>query len=175
MPIDDLSGIEAPALQGLAGVAIFQAAWAARAEAADPRGASVSKIGLAINSPLSRSQDHMHIHLDCVRSAVQAALGTADIGETWSWLSPGLLRRRYIARRVAAERLADFNPFAALMAFLPKPQLIAQSSLAAIPTPDGGMILLADIRPHSWAEGLLDHSARGPTCGGAAADASPQR
>ena len=70
-------------------------------------------IGLAINAVSRRSQDQLHIHIDCVAPDVRAALGawrdklTAD----WQILPFPLAGRRYWARRLDSPDLADAAPF----------------------------------------------------------------
>jgi CDP-diacylglycerol pyrophosphatase len=158
-PIGDLAGLEAPALQGPDGAQIFSIAWAARTAvvAASGRRLTLSDVGVAINSPMARSQDHLHIHLDCAAPQIRTALRDATVGAEWTWLPQPIGGRRYLARRVAASDLAALNPFVLLTQFPPAPKLILQSSLAAFPAPGGDVYLVADVRPNAMAELLLDH------------------
>lgn len=160
-PTADVAGLEDPRLQGADGAAVFAAALAARtlvvAAAGGP--AALADVGLAVNSPMARSQDHLHIHVDCVAAATRAALDAGGpLGSEWRWLPGALEGRRYLARR-APEGL-DLNPFAELAALLPAPRLIRQAGIAVISS-DGGLALLADLRPGAMAELLLDHGCKG--------------
>jgi CDP-diacylglycerol pyrophosphatase len=162
-PVADLAGLEAAALQGREGAQIFAAAWAARGAvvAASPRPLALPDVGVAINSPRTRSQDHLHLHLDCVGAPLRAALRDPTIGAQWTWLPQAVHGRRYLARRVAARDIAALNPFAMLMEYPPAPKLILQASLAAVPAADGDLFLVADVRPNASAEQLLDHRCSG--------------
>ena len=59
-------------------------------------------IGLAINAASRRSQDQLHIHVDCVAPDVRAALGAYRdrLGADWHVLPFLLAGRRYWARRL---------------------------------------------------------------------------
>ncbi len=70
-------------------------------------------ISLAINSAVSRSQDQLHIHVDCVREEVRAALilHAAEIGNSWTRLSFPISGHHYMAMWVPGEKLGATNPF----------------------------------------------------------------
>jgi len=168
MPTDSVSGIEAPALQGPRGAAYWRAALAARHYVSDAlqNRLPVSAVGLEVNSADGRSQDQLHIHLDCMRRSVMAALKAhgGAVGEAWSPFPVPLEEVPYIALRVPADAVADFNPFAAL-AHVPGWQgHLHDATFAAVEAvpedPRGGMILLAYREPEASAEYLMDHSCR---------------
>ena len=118
---------------------------------------------MAINGVGSRTQDQLHIHVDCVRADVRAALqtGAAEIGDKWGDFR--LLGRVYRARRINGEE-PDPDPFRLLAEDRPSLPL-ADDSLAVI-----GVRFSPAARPdsHCWrkrrrrgevhAENLLDHS-----------------
>ena len=94
MPTASVSGVEAPLLRRDGGPNYFQAAWDARSfvqgEVARPLG--WDDVGLAINSRSTRSQDQLHIHVDCVDRRVKRALAaSADRFPTDRWLQGGLV------------------------------------------------------------------------------------
>jgi len=115
IPTKRLSGIESPDLVAPDAPNYWQAAWEARRylnlklERTLPRNA----IGMAVNSSAKRSQDQLHIHIDCVRPEVVRALAehADDIGEQWRTTPFRLIGRYFIARRVSSPDLEDVNPF----------------------------------------------------------------
>jgi len=71
---------------------------------------------LAVNSPYGRSQDQLHIHIDCVRQDVRDALAAHrdSIDMTWSEFPVKLAGQPWRAFRVDGENLGTVNPFALL-------------------------------------------------------------
>ena len=72
VPTTPISGIESPALQGDNAPNYWAAAWDARrfVEEGARRQLPRDKIGMAINSAASRSQDQLHIHVACIAPKV---------------------------------------------------------------------------------------------------------
>ena len=124
---------------------------------------------MAINSVFSRSQNQLHIHVDCVRSDVRRILAEneAAIGATWARLPVNLAGQWWKVRRLAGEDLGDRNPFALLVRGDPgAARRMSRETLAVIGATfsDGspGFYLLSDHEDlvHNdagFAEGLLDH------------------
>ena len=118
IPTRQISGIESPALLEPDAPNYWGAAWDARSYLLErarkplPRDA----ISLAINSSVDRSQDQLHIHIDCVRADVRTLLAehAAEIGGTWAELGFDLAGRRYRAMRIGKPDLGDSNPFSLL-------------------------------------------------------------
>ena len=81
-------GIEAPSLRREGAPNYFADAWAARRLAfpAD-RLLPASAIGLAINSQRGRTQDQLHIHIDCLRKEVRAKLAQSPLPPHSGWAS----------------------------------------------------------------------------------------
>lgn len=166
MPAAPLSGMESPELRRPEAAIYWQAALAARplaAAALDGR-VPVSGIGMAVNSQAGRTQDHLHIHVDCVHPRVLAALGAHRdaIRSTWARLDFPLEGERYVAKRVDLSGPEMLNPFAD-MAHLPGAHDQGAVSLAVIGAPDpvrdgASFLIFASTRPGSHAETLLDHS-----------------
>jgi CDP-diacylglycerol pyrophosphatase len=113
IPTDEIAGIESPqALEPAAG-AYWQAAWNARffvyglLQRPLPRDA----IALAINSQRDRTQDQLHIHVDCLKSSVRSILRQrlGEISRVWSPVPLRLEGADYRAIRLDA--LAGSNPF----------------------------------------------------------------
>jgi len=118
LPTAFVSGIESPDLLRPNAPNYFADAWRERgyveraARRTLPRGA----MSLAINAVRNRSQNHLHIHMDCVRLDVQVTLQRllAGIGDNWAELPEPLVGHTYRARRVLAENLDAANPFVLL-------------------------------------------------------------
>ncbi len=114
IPTARVTGIEDRALLAPDAPDYFGAAWhgrhavLARLERPLPRDA----LSLAINSDTGRSQNQLHIHIDCLRPDVRAALHTEAerIGTAWAPFPHGIDGRPYIARRVEQADLAGVNP-----------------------------------------------------------------
>lgn len=171
VPTMRVSGIESPKLLEPGDPNYWQAAWEARSWFERRAGGDVSRddIGMAINSRYGRSQDQLHIHIDCVRTDVRAVLAAhADqIGESWRPLGAKLAGEAYEARRVTGAELGARDPF----------RLLAEGDMAAavdmgaetlavlgatFASAEPGFWLLAARggvaeNPHGSAETLLDH------------------
>jgi CDP-diacylglycerol pyrophosphatase len=77
-------------------------------------------IGLAVNSIYGRSQDQLHIHIDCVRPDVARSVAAQRdrIGHEWRPLAANLAGGRYFVRWISEKDLAANDPFK-LLAELP--------------------------------------------------------
>lgn len=174
IPTQRVSGIESPELLTPASPNYWQAAWTARRLIERQLGRPLPRadIGLAINALVGRTQNQLHIHIDCVRPGVQHALQIheAQIGPHWSDLDFTLAGGRYRARWISGEDLGANDPFKLLADGDPIARvdmadetlvLIAASRLDGAP----GFVLLSDRADPSRGdigagEGLLDHSCR---------------
>ncbi|TXM99783.1 CDP-diacylglycerol diphosphatase [Methylobacterium sp. WL103] len=176
LPTVTVAGLEAPALRGTIGAAYWRAALAARHFVSDPlKGrVPVAEVGLAVNSARGRSQDQLHIHLDCMKPRVLASLKAHAhaIRGTWAPFPIPLVGDRYLAMRVPAAEADRFNPFTAL-ARLPGRRDLRETSFAAVATAAGdsepGFYVLAYRAPRASAEDLMVHtcSAYGRAAAGA--------
>lgn len=123
IPTTRLGGIESAAVRAPNAPNHFAAAWRARTFIDEhlPQPLSRDAVVLAINSRFARSQDQLHIHIDCIRADVRAALAAhaAAIGPRWARFAVPLAGRRYRAMRVMGETLGAANPFALLAAGVP--------------------------------------------------------
>ncbi|HEX3847042.1 MAG TPA: CDP-diacylglycerol diphosphatase [Steroidobacteraceae bacterium] len=121
IPTATIAGVESPELRDPAAPNFFEDAWRARALLAVRIGHGVDRAatGLALNPRHARSQDQLHIHIECLRPDFAASLGAAarDIGGTWAPVEVG--GSRYLAIRAAGEELRD-NPIASLAAQRPE-------------------------------------------------------
>lgn len=177
VPVAAVTGIEAPELLRDGGPNYLQDAWDARSfvEAEVKRPLGWDDVGLAVNSRSTRSQDQLHVHVDCVDWRVKRALKASLAGiPTDRWQEAGLVEHghRLWARRIDAPDLGSVNLFRladAIPGFAPTP---AETLLAVVGTlmPDGRrsfVALAAQSDPARAAgqftsEHLLDHDCRAP-------------
>lgn len=174
IPTARISGMESPDLLAPDAVNYFADAWEARSyvSAGLHRDLPPDDISLAINSLASRSQDQLHIHIDCVGKDIYDALhgGAEPASGQWKSLSHPLLGHPYKAMWVAGEHLGANNPFKLLADGVPGArQNMGEFTLVVIglTRPDGahGFVLLADRvnkAAHDLASGeeLQDHACR---------------
>jgi len=109
VPSTRIVGIESPELRGRDGGIYLALAWAARDKAAGDLGpVPWASAGMAINSVANRSQDQLHIHVDCLTPQAKASLATAvsTLSEQWTVLWRGVW-----ARLVRNEDLRAADPF----------------------------------------------------------------
>lgn len=114
IPTVKLSGVESPELVAPGAPNYFAAAWRARSFTEAAAGGAIPRdwMSLAVNSAVSRSQNQLHIHIDCIRSDVHAAITEhADaIGPHWAPFPEPLAGHTYSAIAVDGEELS-VNPF----------------------------------------------------------------
>lgn len=172
VPTKPLIGIESPELQAPGGPNYWQAAWEARRFLEERAGQPVPRedVAMTINSVFGRSQDQLHIHIDCVSSDVKAALAAHadEIGEVWAPLDFNLVGKIYRARRLDGEVLGARDPFKLLAEGDPEAAAdMGRQTLAvvAVRSADGrpGFVLLAATggtpeNPDGASEALLDHA-----------------
>ena len=123
IPTRKITGIESPALLAANATNYFAEAWESRGFVAWAllRPMPRDTLSLAINSDVGRSQNQLHIHIDCIRADVRQALLSqrAAIGPRWAPLKVLLLHHRYRAMRITGETLAAANPFKLLARGVP--------------------------------------------------------
>ncbi len=169
MPTQKITGIEDPTILATGEPNFFAAAWDARSFFLAKVGHDLprDKIALAINSPYGRTQNQLHIHIDCIRADVAATLAgkLAAIGTEPTPLP--LAGHAYRARRLAGPDLAE-NPFL-ILAGDPG---VGQANMrlhtlvlvgATFPDGDEGFVLLDDrvdvpLGDRAGGEELQDHS-----------------
>ncbi len=123
IPTARISGIEDPKLLGPDTPNYFAAAWQARSHVEKRLGRSLPRdsVSLAVNSMFARSQNQLHIHIDCIRADVRDALRehARRIGDQWAPFDMPLAGHRYMAVRVLGEELGEANPFKLLANGMP--------------------------------------------------------
>jgi CDP-diacylglycerol pyrophosphatase len=118
-----VSGIEDPAILAPDAPNYWLPAWDATryAQALLNRAMPRESLSLAINAANHRTQNQIHIHVDCVRVEVRDALRVhgATIGETWAPFAVPLAGHAYRAMRVPTLAQPGATPFQ-LVARLPE-------------------------------------------------------
>jgi len=171
-PTARVSGIEDTALQSPDAPNYFADAWAARKYVLDSAERPVSDrdIGLAVNSRPGRSQDQLHIHIDCLHRRYAQLVRRHDAGlsaDKWTRLNFALRGRYYWAMLINSPDLVATNIFRTAATLLRvSPGSMEDVTVALIPRPGKGFYLLADqYTPGAMGKGhgefLLDHA-----CGG---------
>jgi CDP-diacylglycerol pyrophosphatase len=169
VPTARITGIEDPVLLSPGAPNYWAQAWRARRYVNHRAGRILGRdeLSLAVNSIYGRSQDQLHIHIDCIKPTVKAALRAhaSAIGPTWAPFPVLLAGEPYLARRIDGSDLAGTDPFR-LLAALPEARAAMgeQSLVVAGETgADGhpGFILLAGRTSSGfgskWGEALQDH------------------
>jgi CDP-diacylglycerol pyrophosphatase len=168
IPTRRVTGIEDPFVLDPASPDYFAFAWAARDALAARLGRTLRRedVSIAINSAFARSQDQLHLHLDCIDKDVAATLA-GDLGsfdEVWRPMAEPLKGRVYWARRVLSDDLSGVRPLVLLADDAPDAKAhMADESLIAIGATfagKAGFVLLADraeLTQGGHAEDLQDH------------------
>ncbi len=168
IPTRRISGIEDPQMLAPDAPPVFADAWKAKAlvEARLNRPLPREAVALAINSKWARSQDQLHVHVDCVSKPVAAALADyrASLDDHWRAMTVPLAGRVYFARRLDSGDLGDAAPLRVLADGLEGAKAnMGAYSLAAVGATFDGMpafILLADsfsLEGGGHAEDIQDH------------------
>ena len=175
MPITRVTGIEDPGLRRADGPSYFADAWAARHFVQEElkRPLASNDFGLAINSSLTRSQDQLHIHIDCtdrrVKRELAARMPTIP-SDRWQPDGYAYLGQSYWTRRIDKPTLEGVDLVGMVEEIVPlkaHPERITLAVLGA-KLPDGGdgFVALAaqsNVRrggAQSTGEDLLDHDCR---------------
>ncbi len=153
LPLARITGIEDPLLLKAATPNYLAAAWTARlyVEAALHRRVPRDVISLVVNSAYGRTQDQLHVHVDCIRADVHAQLQRMmpDIKPHWHMLPEPLPRQGgqpYMARWLSGATFTT-SPFRLLARALPPNDRMARHSLVVVGAWDArgrpGFILLS--------------------------------
>ncbi len=122
IPIRSIAGIESPELEAPGAPNYFAAAWQARDRLATvvKHGVPRDAVGLAVNPVHARSQDQLHIHIECLRPDVFRQLQAAAGHLTSAWSPVEIGGSGYNALRIEGEDLDGTNPFELLARRLPR-------------------------------------------------------
>jgi CDP-diacylglycerol pyrophosphatase len=173
LPTAKITGIEDPLVLEPQAANYFARAWDERGlmQARLPHPLGRSQISIAVNSIYGRSQDQLHLHIDCLDPAVGAALKAAAIPHDDRWNHVvSLDGHAYRVRWLDEARLATTNPFKLLARVQPGARRAMGAwtlALVGATGPGGapGFYLLADRADpahgdNGSAEELQDHACR---------------
>ena len=170
MPADKVTGMEDPILLGPAPTDYLAEAWYARGfvEALLHRPLRADEVSVAINSGEGRSQDQLHLHIDCIRSDVRQTLAGITVGPNPFQTRVDLLGHPYRVAAIPAAQLETTDPFLLLMSAVPEARTeMGEWTLVLTGAPrsqgDGTLLLLAakaDLAARIYASGeeLQDHA-----------------
>jgi CDP-diacylglycerol pyrophosphatase len=144
---DRVTGIEDPQILAPQAPNYWEAAWEARRFVTQraPHELADDQLALAINSRAARSQNQLHIHVDCIRPEVRDALRQMQSRIGTAWTSTRLSGEEYKIRRIGPEELHVTNLFALVAAQLQPGQEMDLETIAVVGAPapeDGGLDLL---------------------------------
>jgi len=115
IPTARITGIESPELLEPDATTYFAEAWQARSFVEELAGGRIGRdwMSLAVNSAVARSQDQLHIHMDCLHADVHDILASSAglIGSAWAPLPTPLAGHTYSAITVNSADLDELNPF----------------------------------------------------------------
>ena len=169
-------GIEADGLRAPSAPNYFADAWRSRHYVSEALGQALARqdLALAVNSRPGRSQDQLHIHVDCVRPAMRQALARQEpalLSHGWTNIKVLNGAPHYWASAVRSEDLAGINPIEFVASGL---KIDAEAMhewtivVAGAQSIDGqnGFFVLARQLAHNGhdiahGEGLLDHDCAG--------------
>ena len=150
IPTARVSGIEDKAILAPDAPNYFADAWQARHFVDQRAGHDLPRedLSLAINSIYGRTQNQLHIHIDCIRPDVRAALAqhAAAIGPHWTAFPVPLAGHHYRALRLDRPDLDTTNPFRLLAESVPQSQMGAHTLVlvGAVFAGRPGFVLLDD-------------------------------
>jgi CDP-diacylglycerol pyrophosphatase len=175
MPSAKITGIEDPAILAPDAANYFGKAWDERQVVPRRLGRPLDRteLSVVVNSIYGRSQDQLHLHIDCLDKAVAADLRRLAVPHDAAWAAHTvrLDGHPYRVRWLAEDQLGSANPFKLLAESFPnaRHQMGAWTIAlvgAAGPGGEPGFYLLADrLDPSAGdrasAEELQDHACRG--------------
>jgi CDP-diacylglycerol pyrophosphatase len=174
MPTVLIPGIEDARLLSTDAPNYFTPAWQTKKLVEERLGTPLARedVSVAVNSHYGRSQDLLHLHIDCVRADVRRQLHklVPAIGYPWSRLPFPLAGHVYYASRIDGDTAVAVNPFRRLSEGLnipPQDMGAWTLVLTGADFPDGkpGFVLLAakaNLLAGYFASGevLQDHDCR---------------
>lgn len=163
IPTDRIQGVESSVLLKEGTTNFWQAAWQARSLVRERVGYPLPEdaIGLEINSASRRSQQQLHIHVDCISPSVVSQLAKHGEAKPGVWTYGEVDGDRYRMMRVNGPAF-DFNPFLIVARDRQGVTAMAKQTIFVSALADGSFLILnsAIDMPGGTgtAEGLLDHS-----------------
>ena len=163
MPIQHVSGLEDPALLSADTTPYFAQAWHARHHMDQLLGRAIAlrDYSFTVNSKTGRSQNHLHIHISCIRPVLRERLLALQnqFDSRWRPLTAGINGHAYQVRVISRDELEQRGAIALTIATLAGArQDMANVSLALYPLSEHKFLLFATHRPGASSEGdFQDH------------------
>ena len=148
IPTNRVTGIEDPFILTEQAPNYWKAAWAAHrfVDQRAARSLTSDQIALAINAQSARSQDQLHIHIDCIRADVRDALRLVQPQIDANWMRITVSGQQYEVRWLSADDLHSKNFFALVAEHLQPGQTMGAETMilagAVLPDGSGGFDLL---------------------------------
>jgi CDP-diacylglycerol pyrophosphatase len=148
VPLTRMVGLESPEFSGAAASDYLALAWASRDELGPPdHPLPWDAVGVAVNSARARTQNQLHIHVDCLSPEARAALRDVSRSAKSDWV-PVPSYRGLWAHPIEVRSLATSDPISLLRTRSPfesTSTLRVNLGLAGIRLPSGqdGFLLLA--------------------------------
>jgi CDP-diacylglycerol pyrophosphatase len=172
MPTAKITGIEDPAVLLPGAANYFADAWNERHYTVEAAKGDLPRddLSLAINSIYGRTQNQLHIHIDCIAPAVHDALqkNIAALGTKWAPFPEPLAGHHYRALLVSGDGLDGTDPFTLVADGVPGARAaMGKETLlvvgATLPGGAPGFVILGDqadlaAADHGSSEELQDHS-----------------
>lgn len=115
MPVAKITGVESPEILTTNEPNYMYESWVARSYMIKRYGAAIpdDEISLAINSQLGRSQNHLHVHISCIRPDVKKIINNnlSKITSKWSNLSVEIFNHKYRVIKITEAELKQKNIF----------------------------------------------------------------
>ncbi|MGI4985256.1 MAG: CDP-diacylglycerol diphosphatase [Janthinobacterium lividum] len=113
LPLARIDGLEAPALREAGAIPYFAHAWHHRGLVAQAGGAPLrdEQLGVVINPLRSRTQDHLHLHLDQVLPELTSQLAAHGPTQDLRWEAMVWNDRVLQVLRIPRAEFAGVNPF----------------------------------------------------------------
>ncbi len=166
VPTVHTAGIESPSLLRDDAPNFWAYAWQERERVASAaqRPLGWNDIGMAINSRPARTQDQMHIHVDCIDARLKKALAGAKLStQRWSQLNLRPWAGSYRAKRLPENGL-DRSVFQTVAKEIPGAQTnmgLQTIAVAGVTDAKGGRgFVVLENGTSGSAEELLDHKCR---------------
>jgi len=168
IPTDRVTGIESPAVLDADAPAYWADAWDERHYVGSAIGLTFppNQLGLEINSRYRRSQQQLHIHMDCMQDGIIKKLAQFRTIEPGKWHWTKLDGDRYRVMRVMSLTGAD-DPFRVVARDRHGDDAMAQQTIlvtgAGPADSDGWLIVNSGLElddGSGTAEGLLDHACK---------------
>lgn len=176
LPTEKITGIEDPTILAPGQVNYFAGAWTVGGKTFRQKlGRKIARdyVSVAVNSEYARSQDQLHLHVDClsVKAHKELAHISPQLSGKWSKTPFMISGYPFWVMHVKGGDVSHIHPFRLLAAGMPGAvQNMALWTMALAGAPDGGFYLLAgkaDPLKTGWAKGgwaeiVQDHSCKIP-------------